>query len=52
MKKENVLPEKTYHVNVQTKDSLDEVEGIIGERMGFEKSYETTDQLESPNEII
>ena len=54
MKKENVvhvLPEKTYHVNVQTKDSLDEVEGIIGERTGFEKSYETTDQLESPNEM-
>ena len=54
MKKENVvhvLPEKTYHVNVQTKDSLDEVEGIIGERMGFEKSYETSDQLESLNEM-
>ena len=50
-KKYVVLTEKTCHVNVQTKDSLDEVEGIIGERTGFEKSYETTDQLESPNEM-
>ena len=57
MKKKNVVQtEKTCHVNVQTKDSLDEVEGITGERTGFdlhssEKSYETTDQLESPNEM-
>jgi hypothetical protein len=34
-----------------SKDSLEEVEGIIGERTGFEKSYETTDQLESLNEM-
>ena len=27
------------------------MEGIIGERTGFEKSYETTDQLESLNEM-
>ena len=55
-KKYVVQTEKTCHVNVQTKDSLDEVEGMTGERTGFdlhssEKTYETTDQLESPNEM-